>query len=79
MSLEKMDELFGITDDMLRIMDENQRERAASRAVPELVLSDVGLASFHNNATTMVASAGTSEKINTVSSKAKIHDPAYLI
>jgi hypothetical protein len=31
MSLEKMDELFGITDDFLRIMDENQRERAASR------------------------------------------------
>lgn len=30
MSLEKMDELFGITDDFLRIMDENQRERAAS-------------------------------------------------
>lgn len=31
MSLEKMDELFGITDDLLRMMDENQRERAASR------------------------------------------------
>ncbi|ROW02818.1 hypothetical protein VSDG_01820 [Cytospora chrysosperma] len=34
MSLEKMDELFGITDDLLRIMDENQRERAASRTGP---------------------------------------------
>ncbi|ROW09201.1 hypothetical protein VPNG_05762 [Cytospora leucostoma] len=31
MSLEKMDELFGITDDFLRVMDENHRERAASR------------------------------------------------
>ncbi|KUI71373.1 putative quinate permease [Cytospora mali] len=30
MSLEKMDELFGITDDFLRVLDENQRERAAS-------------------------------------------------
>lgn len=79
MSLEKMDELFGITDDMLRIMDENQRERAASRAVPELVLSDVGLASFYANATAMADSAGTSEKIDPGSLRAKGRDPAYLI
>ncbi|KAJ4425197.1 hypothetical protein N0V82_000006 [Gnomoniopsis sp. IMI 355080] len=31
MSLEKMDDLFGITDDLLRMMDDNQLERAASR------------------------------------------------
>lgn len=31
MSLEKMDELFGITDDLLRMMDESRREHAASR------------------------------------------------
>lgn len=78
MSLEKMDELFGITDDMLRIMNENQRERAASREVPELVLNDVGLASFYTTATTMAASADTSEKIDTGSSRVKGHDPAYL-
>lgn len=31
MSLEKMDALFGITDDLLAIMEESQRGRAASQ------------------------------------------------
>lgn len=61
MSLENMDELFGITDDFLRIMDENQRERAASStAVGEDQV--VGLSS-------LAAQATASEKRNTGSSK----------
>lgn len=60
MSLEKMDELFGITDDFLRMMDESQQERAASRtgAGQNQV---VGLSS-------LITSATTSEKRNTDSS-----------
>lgn len=75
MSLEKMDELFGITDDLLRIMDENQRERAASRTVAEL--DDVGLVSLYTNATTVTASGDVSGKRNTRSSISREQPPAY--
>lgn len=71
MSLEKMDELFGITDDLLRIMDENQRERTASRTAPELTPDGMGLASLYTNAATLVASVGAAEKRDTGSSRSK--------
>lgn len=78
MSLEKMDELFGITDDLLRIMDENQRERAASRTVPEIALDDVGLAGLYTNATTLIAPVKASEKRDAGSSRTK-ETPPYRI
>lgn len=62
MSLEKMDELFGIMDDLLRILDENQRERVTSKRVPELALGNLGLTSLYTNATTPVLSVGAPEK-----------------
>ena len=61
MSLENMDELFGITDDFLRIMDENQLERVAgSTGSGEHQV--VGLSS-------LAAQATASDKMNTGSSK----------
>lgn len=70
-----MDELFGITDDLIRIMDENQRERAASRTVPRI--DGLGLDCLCIDASTLTSSGGASEKRNTVSSRSEV--PPYRI
>lgn len=75
MSLEKMDELFGITDDLIRIMNENERDRAASRTLPEI--DGAGLTSLYTDATTIISSGSASEKRNTGSSRSEV--PPYRI
>ncbi|KAJ4389358.1 hypothetical protein N0V93_006825 [Gnomoniopsis smithogilvyi] len=75
MSLEKMDDLFGITDDLLRMMDENQRERAAMRsAASELETLVVPGRSYM--ATTMAGSNGNLDKQHTGPSRS-INEPVY--
>lgn len=73
MSLEKMDALFGITDDLLRIMDENQRERAASRTA--VGGFDTLMPSSLYTATTV---AGPVDKRHTGSSTSK-DEPTYVL
>lgn len=74
MSLEKMDALFGITDDLLRIMDENQRERAASRTTAKGL--DTLVPGSVYTATTVAETAGEYEKRHTGSSGSK-DEPIY--
>lgn len=71
MSLEKMDGLFGITDDLLRMMDESQRERAASRnAAGEFDTLAPG------TSYTAIRTSGDLDKRHTGSSKSK-DEPVY--
>lgn len=76
MSLEKMDELFGITEDLMRVLDDNQRERAASRAAAGG--NDLGLGSLYTTATAIPAFAEESEKKNTGSSRPRDEPPYRL-
>lgn len=69
MSLEKMDALFGITDDLLRVMDENQRERTASRnATGEL---DTWVPGSSYTATIVTGPSSDLDKRHTGSSRSK--------
>lgn len=70
MSLEKMDELFGITDDLLKIMDERQRGRAESRTA-------AGPASLFTAATTVVVPGEMFEKRNTEACRSRNTSPVY--
>lgn len=74
MSLEKMDALFGITDDLLRIMDENQRERVASRTAAEGL--DTLVPGSVYTATTVAETAGEYDKRHTGSLGSK-DEPIY--
>lgn len=74
MSLEKMDALFGITDDLLRIMDENHRERSASRTAAQG--SDTLVPGSVYTATTVAEAAGEYDKRHTGSSGSK-DEPIY--
>lgn len=76
MSLEKMDALFGITDDLLRIMDENQRERAASRTAAEEL--DTLVPGSIYTATTVAGPADEFDKLHTGSSRSK-DEPVYRV
>lgn len=74
MSLEKMDGLFGITDDLLRMMDESQRELTASRnAAREL---DTLVPGSSYTATTVTRPSGELDKRHTGSSRSK-DEPVY--
>lgn len=75
MSLEKMDGLFGITDDLLRMMDESHRERTASRnATGEL---DILVPGSSYTATTIMARPSIDlDKRHTGSSRSK-DEPVY--
>lgn len=75
MSLEKMDALFGITDDLLRIMDENQRQRAAASRTAAEGLDTLVPGSVYT-ATTVAETAGEYDKRHTGSSGSK-EEPIY--
>lgn len=74
MSLEKMDGLFGITDDLLRMMDESQRERTASRSATEELATLVPGSSY--TATIMARASVDLDKRHTGSSRSK-DEPVY--
>lgn len=74
MSLEKMDDLFGITNDLLRMMDENQRERAASRNVAGELDTCVPGSSY--TATTVIGPSSDLDNRHTESSRSK-YEPIY--
>ncbi|PSS00825.1 galactose-proton symporter [Coniella lustricola] len=77
MSLEKMDKLFGITDDFLRVVDENKRERAASRmAVAEEANSTFLTASLRAGVPALPTLAEASEKLHAGSMQWK-DEPVY--
>lgn len=70
MSLEKMDDLFGITDDLLRMMDEDQRERAASRSAAGK-LDTLVPGSSYTATTSAGPSVGDLDKRHTATSRSK--------
>lgn len=74
MSLEKMDGLFGITDDLLRMMDESQRERTASRNAAGDFDALAPGSSYMS--TTVARPSGELDKRHTGSSKSK-DEPVY--
>lgn len=74
MSLEKIDGLFGITDDLLRMMDESQRERTAGRNAAGEFDNLVPGSSY--TATTVAMSSGDLDKRHTGSSRLK-DEPVY--
>lgn len=76
MSLEKMDELFGITDDLMRIIDDNRRERAVSSTAEGTV---VGLASLSNAAAPASGRAGVLDKRNAGSASSRDQSPVYRV
>ncbi|KAF3771015.1 hypothetical protein M406DRAFT_35556 [Cryphonectria parasitica EP155] len=75
MSLEKMDELFSITEDLLRIMDENQRERAESRTTAAQQ-NATWMGSLYTSASRMPTFMETPEKRYTGSSRSP-DEPIY--
>lgn len=76
MSLEKMDDLFGITDELMRVLNDDRRERAAgSRAEGDVM----GLGSLLNVVAPAIGRADISEKRNTGSSSSHDQSPVYMV
>lgn len=76
MSLEKMDQLFGITDDLLRIVDDDRRERIASRTAEGDIM---GLGSLSNATAPAIGRVNFSEKRNMGSSSSRDQSPVYRV
>lgn len=74
MSLEKMDELFGITDDLLRVVDNGRRQRTATSTASGDVM---GLGNLSNVIAPAGGQADISEKRNMVSSHSRDRSPVY--